>query len=89
MGVEKMLDLTGKLPKRLEYIRVLVAEMNRLASHFVAIGTYGLDIGAYTAFLWIMRDREHIQRLLEWICGIMLKKQAENAPKIEYSGGIG
>jgi NADH-quinone oxidoreductase subunit D len=69
MGVEKMLDLTGKLPKRLEYIRVLVAEMNRLASHFVAIGTYGLDIGAYTAFLWVMRDREHIQRLLEWICG--------------------
>lgn len=69
MGVEKMLDLTGKLPKRIEYIRVLVAEMNRIASHFVAIGTYGLDIGAYTAFLWIMRDREHIQRLLEWICG--------------------
>jgi len=69
MGIEKMLDLTGKLPKRIEYIRVLVAEMNRLASHFVAIGTYGLDIGAYTAFLWIMRDREHIQRLLEWICG--------------------
>ena len=69
MGVEKMLDLTGKLPKRIEYIRILVAEMNRMASHFVAIGTYGLDIGAYTAFLWIMRDREHIQRLLEWICG--------------------
>ena len=69
MGVEKMLDLTGKLPKRIEYIRVLVAEMNRIASHFVAIGTYGLDIGAYTAFLWVMRDREHIQRLLEWICG--------------------
>ena len=69
MGVEKMFDLTGKLPKRIEYIRVLVAEMNRIASHFVAIGTYGLDIGAYTAFLWVMRDREHIQRLLEWICG--------------------
>ena len=69
MGVEKMLDLTGKLPKRIEYIRVLVAEMNRIASHFVAIGTYGLDIGAYTAFLGVMRDREHIQRLLEWICG--------------------
>ena len=69
MGIEKMLDLTGKLPKRIEYIRVLVAEMNRIASHFVAIGTYGLDIGAYTAFLWVMRDREHIQRLLEWICG--------------------
>jgi len=69
MGVEKMLDLEGKLPKRIEDIRVLVAELNRLASHFVAIGTYGLDIGAYTSFLWLMRDREHIQRLLEWLCG--------------------
>ncbi len=69
MAVEKMMGLTGKLPKRIEYIRVLVAELNRLASHFVAIGTYGLDIGAYTPFLWLMRDREHIQRMLEWISG--------------------
>jgi NADH-quinone oxidoreductase subunit D len=69
MGVEKMMGLTGKLPKRIEYIRVLVAELNRLASHFVAVGTYGLDIGAYTPFLWLMRDREHIQRMLEWVSG--------------------
>jgi NADH-quinone oxidoreductase subunit D len=69
MGVEKMLGLTGKLHKRVEYIRVLVAELNRLASHFVAIGTYGIDIGAATPFLWLMRDREHILRLLEWVCG--------------------
>ncbi|MEY2792717.1 MAG: hypothetical protein RJA76_709 [Bacteroidota bacterium] len=69
MGIEKMMNLEGKLPKRIEYIRVLVAELNRIASHFVAIGTYGLDIGAYTPFLWLMRDREHIQRLLEWLSG--------------------
>jgi len=69
MGVEKIMGLTGKLPKRIEYIRVLVAELNRLASHFVAVGTYGLDIGAYTPFLWLMRDREHIQRMLEWVSG--------------------
>lgn len=69
MGVEKMMNLEGKLPKRIEYIRVLVAELNRIASHFVAIGTYGMDIGAYTPFLWLMRDREHIQRLLEWLSG--------------------
>jgi NADH-quinone oxidoreductase subunit D len=69
MGIEKMLGITGTLPKRIEYIRVLVAELNRIASHFVAIGTYGLDIGAYTPFLWLMRDREHIQRLLEWLSG--------------------
>ncbi len=69
MGVERMMGLTGQLPKRVEYIRVLVAELNRIASHFVAIGTYGLDLGAFTPFFWIMRDREHILRLLEWVCG--------------------
>lgn len=69
MAVEKMMNLEGKLPKRIEYIRVLVAELNRIASHFVGIGTYGMDIGAYTPFLWLMRDREHIQRLLEWLSG--------------------
>jgi NADH-quinone oxidoreductase subunit D len=69
MGVERMLGIHEQLPKRVEYIRVLVAELNRLASHFIAIGTYAMDIGAYTPFLWLMRDREHILRLLEWTCG--------------------
>jgi NADH-quinone oxidoreductase subunit D len=69
MGVEKMLGITDQIPKRVEYIRVLVAELNRIASHFVAIGTYAMDIGAVTPFLWMMRDREHIQRLLEWLSG--------------------
>ena len=69
MGVERMLGIDKDIPKRVEYIRVLVAELNRLSSHFVAIGTYGLDIGAFTPFLWVMRDREHINRLLEWVSG--------------------
>lgn len=69
MGVEKMLGITDQIPKRVEYIRVLVAELNRIASHFVAIGTYGMDMGALTPFFWVMRDREHIMRLLEWASG--------------------
>ncbi len=69
MGVEQMLGITEKIPKRVEYIRVLVAELNRIAAHFIALGTYGIDIGAITPFLWVMRDREHILRLLEWVCG--------------------
>ncbi|MBX9850284.1 MAG: NADH-quinone oxidoreductase subunit D [Cytophagaceae bacterium] len=69
MGVEKMLGIEKNIPKRIEYIRVLVAELNRIASHFVAIGTYGLDIGAFAPFLWLMRDREHLNRLLEWVSG--------------------
>lgn len=69
MGVERMLGIEKDIPKRVEYIRVLVAELNRLASHFVALGTYGMDIGAMTTFFWMMRDREHILRFLEWVCG--------------------
>ncbi|SOE20521.1 NADH dehydrogenase subunit D [Spirosomataceae bacterium TFI 002] len=69
MGVERMLGIEGTLPKRVEYIRVLVAELNRIASHFIAIGTYALDIGAQTPFLWLFRDRETIMRMLEWVCG--------------------
>lgn len=69
IGVEKMLGIANEIPARVEYIRVLVSELNRIASHFVAIGTYGLDIGAYTPFLWMMRDREHILRMLEWASG--------------------
>lgn len=72
MGVERMLGIADQIPKRVEYIRVLVAELNRIASHFIAIGTYGMDIGAFTPFFWVMRDREHILRLLEWTCGSRL-----------------
>ena len=69
MGVERMLGITEQIPKRVEYIRVLMAEINRIASHLIAVGTYGLDLGAFTPFFWIMRDREHILRLLEWASG--------------------
>ncbi|HTE29704.1 MAG TPA: NADH-quinone oxidoreductase subunit D [Chryseolinea sp.] len=72
MGVERMLGIENQLPKRVEYIRVLVSELNRIASHFIAVGTYGMDIGAFTPFFWLMRDREHILRLLEWASGARL-----------------
>jgi NADH-quinone oxidoreductase subunit D len=72
MGVERMLGISEQIPKRVEYIRVLVAELNRIASHLIAIGTYGLDLGAFTPMFWIMRDREHLLRMLEWTCGARL-----------------
>lgn len=72
MGVERMLGIADQIPKRVEYVRVLMAELNRMASHFIAIGTYGMDMGAFTPFFWIMRDREHILRLLEWASGARL-----------------
>ena len=67
LAVEKLLGI--QVPERVEYIRVLMAELNRIASHLVAIGTYGLDIGVVTPFLWCFRDRERILDLLEWVSG--------------------
>src|SRR5665213_3214563 len=69
MGVERMMGIDKDIPKRVEYIRVLVCELNRVASHLIAIGTYGIDIGAFTPFLWCFRDREHIMGMLEWASG--------------------
>ena len=68
-GVEKMLGIEEQIAPRVQYIRVLVAELNRLASHFLGVGAYAIDMGAVTPFLWLLRDREHILRLLEWISG--------------------
>ena len=72
MGVERMLGIDKEIPKRVEYIRVLVCELNRIGSHLIALGTYGIDIGAFTPFLWCFRDREHIMGLLEWASGARL-----------------
>jgi len=72
MAIEKLIGIDGEIPRRVEYIRVLVAELNRIASHLLAVGTYGLDVGAVTAFLWCFRDREHILGLLEWASGARL-----------------
>ncbi len=70
IGVERMLGL--EIPERVEYIRVIMAELQRIASHLVAIGTYGLDIGAFTPMLWCFRDRERILDIFESTCGARL-----------------
>ena len=63
---------THRSAGRLHYIRVLMAELQRIASHLLAVGTYGLDIGAITPFLWCFRDREKILDLFEWVSGARL-----------------
>ncbi len=70
IAAERLMDI--EVPERAEYIRVIVAELQRIASHLVAFGTYGLDIGAVTPFLWAFRDREYILDMFEKLCGARL-----------------
>lgn len=61
-----------EVPERGKYIRIIAAELNRIASHLVSFGTYGLDMGAFTPFLYSFREREYIIDLLEAMCGARL-----------------
>ena len=57
------------IPRRAEYIRVIVDEMSRCASHLIWLGTYALDLGATTPILFCLRDREEILDMFEELCG--------------------
>jgi NADH-quinone oxidoreductase subunit D len=70
LAVEKLSGIT--VPERVEYIRVIMGELQRIASHLIAIGTYGLDVGAFTPFLLTFADRERILDLFEMTCGARL-----------------
>lgn len=70
MAVEKLAGI--EVPLRAEYIRVISVELNRIASHLVSFGTYGLDMGAFTPFLYAFREREYILDLFEQLCGARL-----------------
>ena len=59
--IEKMLEYD--LPERGRHLRVIISEMGRIASHLVAMGTYGLDLGSFTPFLYGFREREKILNL--------------------------
>jgi len=70
VAMEQLMDI--KVNDRVEYIRVIMAELQRIASHLLAIGVFGLDLGAFTPFLHMLRDRERIIDLFEMTCGARL-----------------
>jgi NADH-quinone oxidoreductase subunit D len=70
LAVEKLMGI--EVSPYVQAIRVIVAELQRIASHCVAVGTYGMDIGAFTPFLHLLRDREKVLDLFEWTCGARL-----------------
>jgi NADH-quinone oxidoreductase subunit D len=67
LAVEKLLGL--EVPKRPQYIRVLLTELTRIASHLVWLGTHAMDLGAVSVMLYCFREREQILSILELVSG--------------------
>jgi NADH-quinone oxidoreductase subunit D len=67
LAVEKLLGL--EVPKRAQYIRVLLTELTRISSHLVWVGTHAIDLGAMSVFLYSFREREELQKIFEMVSG--------------------
>ncbi|HEY6798763.1 MAG TPA: NADH-quinone oxidoreductase subunit D [Kineosporiaceae bacterium] len=72
LGVEKLLGITGDIPERASVIRVMMMELNRVASHLVALATGGMEIGALTVMTVGFRERERVLKLFELITGLRM-----------------
>ncbi len=70
MTVEKLLGV--KVPKRAEYIRVIMMELARISDHLICNSILGVDTGAYSGFLYVMQEREKIYEIYEEVCGARL-----------------
>jgi NADH-quinone oxidoreductase subunit D len=70
LAVEKLAGI--EVPDRGQWVRTCIAEFNRIASHLIGFGAYGLDLGAFTPFLYAFREREVILDLFEAVCGARL-----------------
>ncbi|MGD1210437.1 MAG: NADH dehydrogenase (quinone) subunit D [Candidatus Acidiferrales bacterium] len=67
LAAEKLLGL--EVPKRAQYIRVLLTELTRITSHLVWLGTHAIDLGAMSVFLYTFREREEIMKIYEYVSG--------------------
>lgn len=70
IALERMLEL--EIPEKVEHVRVIVAELQRIASHLLGIGAFGLDLGAFTPFLYLFTEREKILDIFEKTSGARL-----------------
>ena len=70
LAVEKLMKY--EMPEKARHLRVIIAELGRIASHLVGMGAYGLDLGSFSPFLYAFREREKILDLFEEACGARL-----------------
>jgi NADH-quinone oxidoreductase subunit D len=82
MAVEKLMQV--EVPKRAQYIRVILTELNRLCSHLLWLGTHAIDIGAVTVFLYCFREREQILKIVENFVGARLTCHAFRLGGMEW-----
>ncbi|MEE2035106.1 NADH dehydrogenase (quinone) subunit D [Rhodococcus chondri] len=72
LGVEKLLGIADSIPERADVVRVMLMELNRIASHMVALATGGMELGATTPMLFGFRERELILDVFETITGLRM-----------------
>ncbi len=91
LAVEKLLGIEDEINNKIKYTRVLLAELQRIASHLVWLGTHAIDLGAMSVFLYCFREREMILDVFEEISGVRMMTsyicpgglQAELTPAFE------
>jgi NADH-quinone oxidoreductase subunit D len=72
MAVEQLLGISGDIPERAVWLRMLLAELNRMASHLLFLATNGLDLGAVSMILYGWREREEVLRFLQTVTGLRM-----------------
>lgn len=82
LAIEKLLSVEA--PPRAQVVRVLLTELNRIASHLIWLGTHALDIGAITPLFYVMREREDILNIFEKYCGARLTTHAFRIGGLQY-----
>ncbi len=82
LAVEKLIGVEA--PARAQMVRVALAELNRISSHLLWLGTHALDIGAMTALFYCMREREEVLKIFENYCGARLTTHAFRIGGLQY-----
>ncbi|HLZ64149.1 MAG TPA: NADH dehydrogenase (quinone) subunit D [Ktedonosporobacter sp.] len=72
LAVERLLDIEDEINAKINHVRVILAELQRIASHLVWLGTHALDLGAMSMFLYCFREREVILDIFEYISGVRM-----------------
>lgn len=82
LAVEKLINVEA--PPRAQAVRVILTELNRIASHLLWLGTHALDVGAITPLFYTMREREEVLKIFEAYCGARLTTHAFRIGGLQY-----